>query len=127
MRSARFFSACRSHSRLECSWHSRPCPPSFGSCIRFWPKIGTVWAGIAPCASCDSIFCPSGDRSHGRRIANDNGAAEAAPYLFDSHGAPRRNRTSNLLIKSPQQSPTQQHLEDLNSRKTEPEGGGELS
>src|SRR5262245_26733194 len=48
--------ACLSHSRLECSWHSRPCPPSFGSCIRSWPRTGTVWAGTAPCASCDSIF-----------------------------------------------------------------------
>jgi len=33
-------------------------------------------------------------------VANDNGAAEAAPQVIDIHGAPRWNRTSNLLIKS---------------------------
>jgi len=41
-------------------------------------------------------------------------------------GAPRLNRTSNLLIKSPPQVPTQQHSADLTDRKTEPGDGGEL-
>src|SRR5262249_44729111 len=70
-----------------------------------------------------------------------NGATEAAPFsqqpgaprrnsrpqVIDIHGAPRWNRTNNLLIKSPDHEPTEPHSEDLRPRESEPGDDGELS
>jgi len=62
--------------------------------------------------------------SGSRLVANASGAAFAAPQVVGMLGAPRRNRTSNLLIKSPQQVPPEQRSDDLTDTRTEPEDGG---
>jgi len=65
------------------------------------------------------VLDSSGSESRGSQmVANDKGAAEAAPQVIAMDGAPRWNRTTNLLIKGPSQNPTEQHSEDLTIEKT---------
>jgi integrase-like protein len=58
------------------------------------------WLPVEDKRLVDSLDGPSEEASGSQMVANDNGAAEAAPQLVAISGAPRWNRTTNLLIKS---------------------------